>query len=97
MPQNKSMGLYLYSTKTFYYLEAGDNFIGNTLDRVRKTLIQRGLIQGLADTSTNALSYDILTYEEALKKDYETKPIFISNHIKALYELNEQKKSGAFK
>ena len=96
MPQKKSMGIYLYSNKTYYYLEAGDNHIGNTLDRVRKALIQRGLIQGLTDAPM-AASYDILSYEEAIKKDYSLQPIFISKHIENMYKTKHNKNSGAFK
>lgn len=96
MPQKKSMGIYLYSNKTYYYLEAGDNHIGNTLDRVRKALIQRGLIQGLTE-SPLASSYEILSYEEALKKDYPLQPIFISKHIEGMFKNKETKNSGTFK
>ena len=97
MPNNKSMGVYVHSNKTFYYLEAGTNYIGNSLDRVRKTLIQRSLI--LPDINTNYAKspYDIISFEEAHKQDYDIEPIFLSSHIKSLYGKNKTKLKGNFK
>ena len=46
----RDMGIYIQEEKRFYYLEASDNYIGNTIDRIKKTLIQRGLIKVVLET-----------------------------------------------
>ena len=91
------MGIYVHANKTFYYLEAGNNYIGNSLDRVRKALIQRDLI--LPDTNTNYAKapYDIISYVEANRRDYSLQPIFLSQHIKKIYDKNKENLKGKFK
>ena len=44
MLNDKTLGVRIPDTKTFYYIEAGDNWIGNTVDRIKKTLIHLQLI-----------------------------------------------------
>ena len=46
----RDMGIYIQEEKVFYYLEAGDNYIGNTIDRIKKTLIQGGLLRLFLET-----------------------------------------------
>ena len=94
---NKKMGVYIHSNKTFYYLEAGTNYIGNSLDRVRKTLIQRNLILPEINTNYAKSPYDIISFEEAHRQDYNIEPIFLSAHIKRLYEGNKTHLKGNFK
>lgn len=93
MARDTDIGIYLYSDKTFYYLEAGDNFIGNTLDRVRKALIQRGKIVGLVETPHKQL-YDMITLKEAKLKDYKLQPVYISKHIQELAPKDQSKPKG---
>jgi hypothetical protein len=95
MPKDNDMGIYLFSDKTFYYLEAGNNYIGNTLDRVRKTLIQRNLIPGLLDNPSKP-AYEIMSCKDAARKDLNMKPIFISKHVENLFNSKQEKK-GSFK
>ena len=42
---NRKMGIYAKKDKTFYYLETGINHISNEIDRIKKTLFQRCLIE----------------------------------------------------
>lgn len=98
MSKKTDLGIFLKKTKTFYYLEYGNNYVGNTLDRIRKTLIQRNLLDGTVDT--RSVQYEIISLQKALQSNLETKPIFISKYIQSLHEektrvttLNE----GAFK
>ena len=93
MPKRTDMGIYLKNDKTFYYLEYGENYIGNTLDRVRKTLIQRNLIQGLT-TSPREVQYELISYKDAEDQDISMTPIFISKHIQSLFEKAEGEASG---
>ena len=40
----RDMGIYIQEEKVFYYLEAGDNYIGNTIDRIKKTMTMHVLL-----------------------------------------------------
>ena len=90
----QAMGIYCYSDKTFYYLEAGDNYISNTVDRIKKTLIQRDLIK-IAYGNFTSPGYDIISRQDAEGKDYSMKPIFLSKFIKETFEGEE--KASTFK
>lgn len=92
----RDMGIYIQEEKIFYYLEAGDNYIGNTIDRIKKTLIQRGLIKIVSGNFTDP-GYRILSKEEASKNSYEMKPIFISKHVEAIFKEKQNKESKGFK
>jgi hypothetical protein len=96
MSQPKDLGIYLPSEKKFYYLEAGENWVGNTVDRVRKTLTQRGLIKINFDSLQKQMDYNIISIKEAETKDYHMVPIYISKHIEQLYKNKKQQK-GTFK
>ena len=95
MSNDKDLGVYLHKEKVFYYLEAGDNYIGNTVERVRKTLIQRGLITASVGNITT-VDYTIISIKQAKMKDYILKPIYLSKHIQNIYQ-QEQKVSSSFK
>jgi hypothetical protein len=97
MSQSKDLGVYLPNVKKFYYLEAGESWVGNTVDRVRKTLTQRGLIKITFDTSQKQMNYEVITLGEAKKRDYVLVPIYISKHIEQLYKTKDSDVKGAFK
>ena len=92
-----SLGIYCHKDKKFYYLETGDNYIANTLDRVRKALIQRELLAPPIGGNFAGADYDVFTVHEAKKKDLDFVPIFLSTHVKALHEQREEKKGGQFR
>jgi hypothetical protein len=96
MSRKTDLGIYLPSTKTFYYLEAGDNWIGNTVDRVRKALTQRNLIQIDFTSLQKQQNYTIMSIKDAELKDYSLSPIYISKHVEKLFSENKNS-SGAFK
>jgi hypothetical protein len=96
MSQPKDLGIYLPQEKKFYYLEAGEHWIGNTVDRVRKTLTQRGLMTINFNSIQKQMDYTILSIKEAETKDYDMVPIYISKHIEQLYKDKPTQK-GAFK
>ena len=86
MAKNKDLGIYLPNQKKFFYLEAGDNWIGNTVDRIRKALTQRGLIKIDYTSLQKQMNYTVMTIAEAEEKDYQLQPIYISKHIELLYK-----------
>ena len=99
MSKNTDLGIYLKSNKTFYYLEYGENYVKNTLDRVRKALIQRNLINGLNLNNTRDVQYEIISYKEAYDNSVEMVPIYISKHVQSLAEAtkNITAEGGNFK
>lgn len=99
MSKNTDLGIYLKKNKTFYYLEYGENYVQNTLDRVRKALIQRNLLNALPDNNSRDVQYEIISYKQAYDNSVEMKPIYISKHVQSLME-SEQKENttgGSFK
>ena len=97
MLNSKTIGVFILKNKTFYYLEAGDNYIGNSIDRIKKALIQRSLIVPQLNTNYSKSSYSIITYDEAYKADYTIEPIFLSKHIKSIYDKKQKEEKGNFK
>ena len=91
----KNMGLYLYDNKTFYYIESGENYISNTVERIKRVLIQRNILLPAIGPNKGS-SYDILSYEEAVRKDYQVKPIFLSKHIQEQHKQSNKPKKGLF-
>tara|TARA_R110001599_G_scaffold294545_4_gene498539 strand:+ start:1120 stop:1410 length:291 start_codon:yes stop_codon:yes gene_type:complete len=85
---NKKMGIYTKKDKTFYYLETGTNHIGNEIDRIKKTLFQRSLIEVNFETGNTLDQYKILTLEEAKEEEYKFKPIFLNKFVQANFEAN---------
>lgn len=100
MLDNKTTGIYLPDNKTFYYLETGQYWSGNSIDRIKKTLIQRGLMNISLDGKPSP--YSIITYHDFISKypNYEVKPIYISKHIESMInetQVAQNKLSGRFK
>ena len=99
MLNNKTIGLKVPELKTFYYIESGDNWIGNTVDRIKKTLVQRDLIK--VDLTGSTTNYTICSYAKFKQEGlpYEVVPIFLSKHVEELYKKNEpiKENSGIFK
>ena len=99
MLENKTMGIKIPDNKTFYYIETGSNWIGNSVDRLKKTLIQRNLIKVNIDGTPS--NYSICSYKQMKENhaDYSIQPIFLSKHIEELYNAKQDTKSssGLFK
>ena len=96
MARKKDLGIYLPTEKKFYYLEAGDSWIGNTVDRVRKALTQRNLIKIDYTSLQKQMNYTVMSIAEAQEKDFELIPIYISKHIEEMFKQNDSIK-GTFK
>ena len=97
MSRKTDLGIFLPEEKTFYYLEAGNNHIGNTLDRVRKALIQRGKIVPNLNTNYAKSNYEFMSYSDAEKRDIDMIPIYISKHVQTLFESAQSETKGKFK
>ena len=87
------LGIYIPAQKLFYYLEGGPNFIGNTIDRLKRSLVQKGYIYTTTGIDYSA-GYEILSVEEAKRKEYELQPIYISKHIQKQFNKREEPSSN---
>tara|TARA_Y100001970_G_scaffold291695_2_gene429874 strand:- start:1780 stop:2082 length:303 start_codon:yes stop_codon:yes gene_type:complete len=96
--RDTSLGILVKKEKKFYYLETGKVYIGNTIDRLKKTLYKRNLLS--FDPSGNLLDttdHEIITCSEAKLQNYEMIPVYISKHIeKSLLETEETKSSSSW-
>jgi len=98
MAKETDLGIYIKKTKEFYYLEYGENYVRNTLDRVKKTLIQRNTISNLTTQNNREVQYEVMSYKDAYQNDIKMIPIYISKHIQSLFEkTNTDSSKGNFK
>ena len=96
--RDDSLGIYCIKDKTFYYLETGKVYVANTVDRIKKTLIHRDLIEFTTGSFLNTDDYKIITCRDAKLEDYKIKPIYISEHIRrTLEETTEEDTKKAWK
>ena len=87
------LGIYIPDQKIFYYLEGGPNFIGNTIDRLKRSLVQKGYIYTTIGIDYSA-GHEVLSVEEAKRKEYELQPIYISKHIQRTFAKKEDTSSN---
>ena len=82
----KELGIYVKSTKKFYILETGNIFINSHVTRIKKILIQKGLITMTDESYTDSEQYEVLKIKEALENNYEIQRFFLNSHIRKTYE-----------
>ena len=92
--RDTSLGIYCLSNKTFYYLETGSVYVANTIDRIKKALVKRGLVEFTDKSFLDTTRYKVLTCSDASLEGYEMQPIYISQHVKKIVqaEANNPKK-----
>jgi hypothetical protein len=90
MSKPTDLGIYLKSNKTFYYLEYGENFVQNTLDRLKKALVQRDLLTGVPTVNSRDIEYEIISFKDAYDNSLEMTPIYISKHVRSLVEASKK-------
>ena len=88
--RDNSLGIYCVSKKVFYYLETGSVYVANTVDRLKKALIKRGLIEFTDKSFLDTESYKVVTCRDAKLNDYEIVPIYISKHVRNTVENKTQ-------
>lgn len=94
---DKSLGIYVLSEKKFYYLESGDNYISNTVDRIKKALMARGTIKTPTIGSYANPGYEIMSCLQAKLKEVEMAPIFISENVKESFQKQATSKGYSFR
>ena len=73
---------------------SSQTYLKNYLPRIKKTLVQRGLIVLDPESQTDSESYSVTKYSEAIENNYAIKPIFLNPHIKKTYQNNKTEDSG---
>jgi hypothetical protein len=91
--RDNSLGIYCLKDKTFYYLESGKVYVSNTIDRIKKTLISRGLIEFSPESHHLSQNYKIVTCRDAKLEDYTMQPIYISANVRKYLEENTEKEA----
>ena len=92
--RDNDLGIYCQKEKKFYYLETGSVYVSNTIDRIKKTLITRGLIEFTDNTFLDTERYNVMSCKDAKLKDYNMQAIYISKHVEqTLQEQEEQSTS----
>lgn len=77
-------GLWCRKNKTFYYYESGNHSIRNPLDRIKNTLVSRGLLTwDLGGTKLHEEPVVMMSWAAAEERGYQVEPIYFSDHIKA--------------
>ena len=95
-----SKGIYCVEDRCFYYLECGPIHVVNTLDRLKRTLTKRKLIEFSEITYADTKRYKVMTCKDAKLDGLKMIPVFISKHVKELVqgdgESNQEKGKGGW-
>jgi hypothetical protein len=91
---HRALGIYVFSEKKFYYLETGTVYVSNTVDRIRKALVQRDIIKTQTGESYPKQTFEVLTIAQAKEKEYEFVPIYLSKNIEDNKKEESQTKSS---
>jgi len=92
----KSLGVYVYEKKVFYYLEAGKVHMTNTVERIKRTLFQRNIIAANISGSYSAPTYEIMSVAQAKLKEYQMEPIYLSKNIQESVEKKPEAQSKSW-
>lgn len=88
---DKSLGIYAVKEKKFYYLETGNVTVVNTITRLRRTLIQRRVIDFDERYGMNTSDYKIMSCQQAKLDDLTMVPIYISPHVMKTVKEQDEK------
>jgi len=81
-------GLWCRKNKVFYYFESGVHSIRNPLDRIKNTLVSRGLLAwDIEGTKLHEEPVVRMSWAEAEERGYKAEAIYFSSHIKAQVEM----------
>lgn len=78
---DKSLGIYAVKNKKFYYLETGEINVVNTITRLRRTLIQRRVIDFDERYGMDTSDYKVISCKQAKLDELEMVAVYISKHI----------------
>ena len=88
------LGLWCRSNKTFYFLESGLHSIRNPLDRIRNSLVTRGLVP-LEPTGTKLNEEPLvkMSMAEAEERGYDIDCLYLNPHVQKQVEDEREGKT----
>ena len=88
---SKVHGIWCRKNKTFYYLESGHIGINHPVDRVKKVLMRRGLLNmDLNDLSINKDPYKVMTWADAIELTYPVEVLYLNSHIRQVVTADNE-------
>jgi len=93
--REQDLGIYCVENKKFYFLETGTVIISNTVDRLKKALLKRNLIDFSPSSFMDTNRYNVITCREAKLSNYDMEPIFISKHVEEVFKNKTSKEDKA--
>jgi hypothetical protein len=92
MEDSRIMGIYLYKTKKFYFIEGNATQSQTDIDKLRTTLLARDLIT-IAESGTTANQYQIKSLAHAKLENWDIEVIHLNNHTKKFSSPDKTKTS----
>ena len=87
-------GLWCRKDKKFYYLESGIHSIRNPLDRVKSSLMTKGLLEwDVKGTVRHEEPVIKMSWAEAEERGYEIECIYLNPHVKLQVEAAKESKT----
>ena len=94
--RSEVQGFWCRKNKKFYYYESGVHSVRNPLDRIKNTLVSRGLlIWDPTGTKRHEEPVVKMSWAEAEERGYEVEAIYFNAHVKAQVEADQGGKSPA--
>jgi len=87
--RDNSLGIYCIEEKEFFFLESGKIYVNNTVDRLKKILIKRNLIEFTDKSFLDTQRYKVMSCKDAKLADYKMTPCYISQHVKNTVQSEE--------
>lgn len=90
------VGIYIKQTGTFYHMDYGASEAtrSTSVDRVIRTLVQRGLIEYDTDSAAPKIPYKVINLDEATEMGAKIEIIYISSNAK-LHQPEPVRRKGA--
>lgn len=89
MVKDKDPGIFCLKDRKFYYYEPGPAGSINSIERIRGTLLSRGLIDYTVAPGEPG-GYLVMTIAEAKLEDYEIVAIYPNDHVRRLKEVEKE-------
>ena len=92
--RSEVQGLWCRKNKTFYYLETGIHSVRNPIDRIRNSLVTRGLLEwDIKGTKRHEEPVVKMTWAEAEERDYKVECLYLNPHVQLQVEAAKDGKA----
>ena len=90
--KDETVGIAIPKRKEFYYLDSNIYYVLFSVEKIRTSLVQKGLIT-LTDENGNVLkkpNYTQMSWAEARDLGYKAVPVYFNKHQKRVVELKKE-------